>query len=130
MSVPTNDVSDYITFTFMWHSLSDACPQCANLNGRIWEGQSIYQDTLWDPIWGDIWDLNIDMSLTHGGTGVYCRCQLEVQAHFDWSKIKELNLLSQVNMQSEPANETAVSDTSTGSYRTTTFEDIGSSGGT
>jgi hypothetical protein len=109
----------------MWHSLTDACPECRNLNGRVWEGQNLFQDTLWDSIWGNVWDLNIDMPLTHGGTGAFCRCQLEVQAHFNWDKIDELNQLEAVlKMESNPASIDS-NDIKKGSSRSTTLEDIG-----
>jgi hypothetical protein len=116
---------DFVTFTFMWHALNDACPECANLNGRIFEGQNIYQDTLWDPIWGDVWDMNIDMPLTHGGTGAHCRCQLEVQAHFDWAKLEETGQLPNVLNMEEPESNNEPFDYVSGESRTTTFEDIG-----
>jgi hypothetical protein len=76
-----------ITYIYAWHSTGDACHQCQQLNGRTWTDQDIYQNTLWDSIWGDIWDFNIDMPLTHGGTGANCCCQLEVRVIFDWEKI-------------------------------------------
>jgi hypothetical protein len=119
-----SEVQDYITYTFMWHALMDACPECRQLNGRVFEGQNIWQNTLWDPFWGDIWDLNIDMPLTHGGTGAHCRCQLEVQAHFDWAKIEELNKLQQV-LNSNPTQPQENFDYISGDTRTTSFEDIG-----
>jgi hypothetical protein len=109
----------------MWHALGDACPECQNLNGRTWTGQDIFQDILWDPIWGNIWDMNIDMPLTHGGTGAHCRCQLEVQAHFDWSKLEETGQLSNVLNMEEPASNSESFDYISSDSRTTTFEDIG-----
>lgn len=78
------------TYIFTWQALSDACPKCRSLNGKEYRDQNIYQNTLWDVIWGDIWDLNADHSLTHPN----CRCQLTVRVDFDWSKwnaFKELN---------------------------------------
>ena len=109
------DADKYVTYTFMWHALFDACPQCRNLDGRTWEDQNIWQDTLWDPIWGDIWDLNINMPLTHGGTGAHCRCQLEVQAHFDWDKLRETNQLNQVlNTQLQTPPDTVINENEPG----------------
>ena len=105
----------------MWHALGDACPECANLSGRIFEGQNIWQDTLWDPIWGDIWDMNIDMPLTHGGTGAHCRCQLEVQAHFNWAMLEQTGAIAKVEDLEKPEAFDYIS----GSTRSTTFEDIG-----
>ena len=38
---------------------------------------------LWDPHWGNILDLNTGQKLTHGGTGINCRCACEVRVEFD-----------------------------------------------
>jgi hypothetical protein len=119
----TQGPDEWISYSFMWHALQDACPECRQLNGRIFEGQNIYQNTLWDPIWGDIWDMNIDMPLTHGGTGAHCRCQLEVQCHFDWEKLEELNRLQETMVVANSGQESF--DYQKGSSRSTTFEDIG-----
>ncbi|MGA3289737.1 MAG: hypothetical protein ABSD42_05815 [Candidatus Bathyarchaeia archaeon] len=122
----STDISDCITYTFIWHALGTACKQCSALNGRIWENQDVFQSTLWDMFYGNIWDLNANQPLTHGGTGIHCCCQLEVQAHCDWSKIKELNQLSEVlNMHAEAMGEMGFSNVKTGSYRSATFGDSG-----
>jgi len=71
-----------VSYVFAWHALSDACPKCRALNGREWHDQDLFQDVLWDPIHGNLWDLNVDRSLMHGGSGT-CRCQLEVRIHVD-----------------------------------------------
>lgn len=42
---------------------------------REYRDQNIYQNTLWDVHWGNIWDLNADHSLAHPN----CRCQLTVR---------------------------------------------------
>ena len=102
MSSLPDDIKDAVKYTFVWHALTDACQQCRQLNGKRWTDQDLYQDTLYDVFYGDIWDLNINMPLTHGGSGVHCRCTLEVQAVFDWAKIREFNRLHAVlNMEIE-----------------------------
>jgi hypothetical protein len=82
--------ADGITYEFTWHSEPGACEQCSRLNGRTFTGQDIFQHTLWDVFEGDIWDLDIDFPLTHGGTGSFCRCKLETKVLIDWSKITEI----------------------------------------
>ena len=77
-----------ITYVFAWHSLSDACLKCQNLNGREWTDQSIFQEMLWDPIWGELWDLWADKSMMHGMSGT-CRCQLEVRVELQLEEWKE-----------------------------------------
>jgi len=84
LSIATRDgIFEYV---FMWHALSDACPVCRGLNGREWRDQDIFQDVLWDPFYGDIWDLNRDIPLTHPN----CRCQLEVRVIIHWDNINGL----------------------------------------
>ena len=69
----------------MWQALSDACKKCAVLNGREWRDQNLYQNVLWDPVWGNLWDLDADHSLAHGVKQYNCRCQLTVRVEFDWA---------------------------------------------
>jgi hypothetical protein len=88
-----SELEDVASYIFMWNSLSDACPTCASLNGQDFRDQDIYQEVLWSPIWGNIWNLNADHSMAHGGAQHNCRCQLTVRVEFDWNKwsvIKEL----------------------------------------
>lgn len=79
-------MSALVTYTFVWHSLSDACPKCQDLNGRQFFEQDIFQNTLKDSVYGDIWNLDADHTLAHPN----CRCQLEV--HAKPSNILEENL--------------------------------------
>ena len=81
---------------FMWHSMGDACHQCASLNGRIYEDQDIFQETLWDPWWGDILDLNTGQKLTHGGTGINCRCTCEVRIVYDVTELEPVMELKDI----------------------------------
>jgi len=71
-----------ISYVFTWHSLSDACPKCQMLDGHEWRDQDLFGDVLWDPLFGNLWDLNNDIPLTHSN----CRCQLEVKVEFDWGQ--------------------------------------------
>jgi len=80
-----------ISYVFAWHALSDACPICRSLNGQEFRDQNLFQEKVWSPIWGDIWDLNADHSLAHGEHQYNCRCQLEVRVEFDITEIEEYN---------------------------------------
>ncbi len=63
-------------FTFVWHTTwMNPCPRCQSLNGRVFTDQDLFQHTLWDPIYGDLWDLDNDFPLIHPN----CKCVLEVQ---------------------------------------------------
>jgi len=77
---------EYVTYIFMWHSMGDACRKCQSLNGQTFENQSIYQQMLWSPIWGDLMDLDTGYLFTHPN----CRCQVEVQAQVNIKEIDEL----------------------------------------
>ena len=74
--------------------MGDACKQCAYLNSNVYDDQSIFQSTVWDPIWGDIFNLDTGQKLTHGGTGINCRCTMEIRVQFDWSQVRGLQDLS------------------------------------
>jgi hypothetical protein len=83
-----SEFEEAFTYVFAWHSLSDACPKCQNLNGREWHDQDIFQEMLWDPIWGELWDLWADQSMMHGMSGT-CRCQLEVRVEVEIEEVHE-----------------------------------------
>lgn len=76
-------VEDVMYTTFNWHSMNDACVQCKNLDGQVFYDQDLFQQTLWSPIWGDIINLDTGQYLTHGGTGINCRCRCEVRVEYD-----------------------------------------------
>ena len=80
------------TYVLTWHSLTDACPKCQQLNGHEYRDQDIFKETLWDPIWGDIWDFITDHTLAHPN----CRCQLEVRVIIDWSQVPEMQELKTI----------------------------------
>ncbi len=86
-------------FTFMWHTTwTEPCPKCQSLDGRTFTDQSLFQHTLWDPIYGDLWDLDNDYPLIHPN----CKCVLEVQynstieelLHPELSKFEEYGIMS------------------------------------
>ena len=85
-----SELEGIATYIFTWFSHADACKKCLALNGRDFHDQDLFQEVLWDPIWGDLWDLNADHSLAHGRQQYNCRCQLTVRVEFDWSKWQEL----------------------------------------
>jgi hypothetical protein len=92
MSIETLNADSAYSYTFTWISEADACEQCQKLNGT-YEGQSIYQHALIHPLYGEVWDLDTDLPLTHGHTGINCRCRLEVQVTIDYTKLNMGNLL-------------------------------------
>jgi hypothetical protein len=62
-------------FSFTFHtSWMEPCKKCQALNGRTWHGNELFQGVIYDPIWGDVWDLESDFPLTHPN----CKCYLEV----------------------------------------------------
>ncbi|MDH5786972.1 MAG: hypothetical protein OEZ40_01590 [Candidatus Bathyarchaeota archaeon] len=91
--MPTPKIDACFKYIFMWHSLSDACPKCTSLNGREWTEQSIFQETLWDVFYGDIWNLDAGHSLAHGKAQYNCRCQLTVRVEVDITKLEEYKAL-------------------------------------
>lgn len=76
-----SNVEGVISYVFTWHSHVDAksCQKCLALNGREWRDQDLFQERLYDMFYGDVWDLNADHSLAHGGHQHNCRCQLTVR---------------------------------------------------
>jgi len=89
----SEDVDALFSYIFTWHAFSDACRKCRYLDGKEWTDQDLFQEVLWDPIWGDIWDLTASHSLAHGKQAYNCRCQLTVRVEVDWDKWRELNEL-------------------------------------
>lgn len=75
-------MSEQIEYVFVWHALSDACPICRTLNGHEFHDQNLYQNVLWHPIYGNVWNLDADRTGAHPN----CRCQLEVRVHIDMNK--------------------------------------------
>ena len=94
MSEPI-ELEGIATYIFTWFSHLDAkaCSKCRSLNRRDYRDQNIHQEVLWDPWYGNIWDLDADHSLAHGVKQYNCRCQLTVRVEFDWSKWRALQEL-------------------------------------
>jgi hypothetical protein len=72
---------------------ANTCLICSSLNGYKWTETDIYQNTLWSPIWGDVYDLTQDKPITHGG-GHNCRCDVTTEVKInlqEFTEIKELN---------------------------------------
>jgi len=84
-----SEVEDAISYVFMWHALSDACPKCQALNGKEWLDQDLFTHTVWDSVYGDVWDLDADHSLAHGAQQYNCRCQLEVRVAVELDELNE-----------------------------------------
>jgi len=87
----SEEVDQAFSYVFAWHALSDACPKCQSLNGQEFYDQDLFQEVLYSPIWGDLWDLNNDHPLTHPN----CRCQLEVRVNVDVTQIREYTVLAE-----------------------------------
>jgi hypothetical protein len=83
-----SELEGIVTYTFKWISTVDArtCRKCRGLHGYVFQGQDLFQNVLWHPIWGDVWDLDADHSLAHGNQPHNCRCRLHVDAMVDLSK--------------------------------------------
>lgn len=75
-----------IEYVYTWRALIDACPKCQSLDGKIWRGQDIFDHTLTDSYWGDVWNLDADQSLAHPN----CRCHLEVHTEIDSMKVRQV----------------------------------------
>jgi len=82
-SLSASSVDAAIRYVFTWHALSDCCPKCRHLNGKEYRDQDLFQNTLWDVFWGDIWDLDADHTLVHPN----CRCQLELRVDVNLNKL-------------------------------------------
>ncbi|MFA5365900.1 MAG: hypothetical protein WC325_12025 [Candidatus Bathyarchaeia archaeon] len=92
MTVEPLNADPAYSYTFTWISEADACEQCKKLNGT-YEGQSLYQHALIHPVYGEIWNLDTDLPLTHGHTGINCRCHLIVHVKIDYTKLNMGKLL-------------------------------------
>ena len=73
-------------YTFLWHSMGDACPKCRSLDGQVFQDQDIYEKMLYSPVWGDLMDLDTGFMFTHPN----CRCRCEVNAQCDITQVDEL----------------------------------------
>jgi hypothetical protein len=67
-----------ISFTVTWHAFNDACPKCQTLNNYVWKIPEVLETTLIHPTFGDVYDFDADVSLTHPN----CRCWVEIEPEF------------------------------------------------
>jgi hypothetical protein len=70
-----------VTFELTWSAFSDACEKCRFLEGTKWTLNDI-TGSLTHPEFGDVYDLDADISLTHPN----CRCWLQVDVNIDLEK--------------------------------------------
>jgi hypothetical protein len=116
--------------TITWHICdNNACKICKELNGYTWVFDTskgdVMTDALWHPQFGIVWSLS-EGSNAHargylGGRTNNCRCHIESEINAEDILAKCTYLVEMI----KDAAGTEVSDTRTGSYRTTTLEDIG-----
>jgi len=88
------DIDDAISYVFRWIGIIDnrTCAKCKRLIGREYHDQDLFQNVLWDPFEGDIFDLDRGISLAHGGGPHFCRCTVtvEVQVNLEnWQPYQE-----------------------------------------
>jgi len=70
-------------FTFTWQTIDvDACKKCLAMNGTQWQTLEL-TPVLVHPLFGDVYDLEIDKSLVHPN----CRCYLQIDVQVDLEKI-------------------------------------------
>ena len=74
-----------LSYVFTWQGILDSrtCQKCRRLIGKQWRDQDLFQAVLWDPIDGDIFDLNRGVPLTHGRGPHHCRCTVTVDVIVD-----------------------------------------------
>jgi hypothetical protein len=108
-------------FKFTFHtSWMEPCNKCRTLNGRTFEGTSIYAGTLWDPVWGDIWDIENDLPLTHPN----CKCYLEVTYESDLDELLHPSIVGTIERGG--AKVTVARDIATGRFtKINPFQEFG-----
>jgi len=81
-----------IVTTLIWNTtgVSEPCRTCASLDGLDWE-QDLNESILHDPSFGNIWDLDADMSLVHPN----CRCNLIVDVKVNFDQWTDLSAFAQ-----------------------------------
>jgi hypothetical protein len=85
-SEATWGASWFISYTFIWHTVTGACEKCLSLEGYTWIDRTPYDNLLVHPTLGPVWDLSGDFSLMHGASGT-CRCWLELDVVIDLDKM-------------------------------------------
>lgn len=91
-------VSNPFSYVFRWIGVNDrrTCPKCRRLIGRTWRDQDLFQNILWDPFEGDIFDLDRGVSLAHGRGPHRCRCGVIVDVYFDITKTKLYHTIQKI----------------------------------
>ena len=84
-------VASPLSYIFRWIGVVDdrTCAKCRRLIGRTWEDQDLFQNVLWDPFEGDIFDLDRGISLAHGSGPHFCRCTVTVDVIVDETKLMQ-----------------------------------------
>ena len=113
-----------------WHTAGDdrVCKICRAIDGYTWifdtSKGDVLTDALFHPVYGIVWSLEQGSNAhAHGylsGQTNNCRCGIETNIDAEDILAKCTYLVETVK---DAVND--VSDTKTGSYQTTTFEDIG-----
>jgi len=95
------DIDEAISYVFRWIGIVDnrTCAKCKRLIGREYHDQDLFQNVLWDPFEGDIFDLDRGISLAHGGGPYFCRCTVVVDIQVDFSKISEFQKVIELGRQ-------------------------------
>jgi hypothetical protein len=74
-----NNLSEVLaeaTYLFTWHTAwLEPCEKCKRLEGRMYSEYTLESDYIYDGEFGNIWDIQNDMPLTHPN----CKCFLEVE---------------------------------------------------
>jgi len=85
-------IDDAISYVFRWIGIIDSrtCAKCRRLIGREYRDQDLFQNVLWDPFEGDIFDLDRGISLAHGGGPHFCRCTVTVDVIFDITTLQNV----------------------------------------
>jgi hypothetical protein len=79
-------------YLYRWRTRdTNACEQCSRLNGKEWRDQDLFGSVIWDEFEGDVWNLDLGQPLTHGGSGINCRCTIEVSVTVNLDEIKSLS---------------------------------------
>lgn len=83
-----------IVINITWWATPDACPKCSGLHGYVFRDVDIFQSHLTHPIYGDVWDLDLNISLMHPN----CKCCLEVTIEVtpisEWTEYKEFEMVA------------------------------------
>lgn len=79
-----------VNVTVTWHERGDGrvCGKCLLLGGYTWTFRETLPPVLMHPLFGRVWDFNVDQSRIHGERSYNCRCWLTYE--FDDSDVVKL----------------------------------------